>query len=96
MGDGRPDAYGYSLGCDVRHSKTEGCSEGWTLGILDSKGFAKGWLLGPDDGCDVGQSEDEGCSEGWLLGEVILDGDLEVIDDGKPVTDGASLGTEFD
>ncbi len=68
--------------------------EGWLLGILDNEGFAEGCLLGQDDGCDVGQSKDEGCLEDWLLGAVLLDGDLEGIDDGEIVADGASLGID--
>ena len=86
---------GDSLGCDVRQSETEGCADGWLLGILDNEGFIKGCLLGWDDGCDVGQSNMEGCSDGWLIGAVLIDGDSEGIDDGQSVLDGASLGIEF-
>jgi len=34
----------------------------------------------------------EGCSEGLLLGPVLIDGDMEGLDVGCPVTEGASLG----
>ena len=37
---------GDSLGCDVRQSETEGCADGWLLGILDNEGIVEGWLLG--------------------------------------------------
>ena len=46
MEDGSPDTDGDLISCNVDQSDTEGCSEGWPLGILDNKGFNEGCLLG--------------------------------------------------
>ena len=41
---------GDSLGIEDGLDETEGCTEGWVLGLLDNEGFIEGSILGIDEG----------------------------------------------
>ena len=62
------------------------------LGSADIEGFRDGSSLGGKEGCAVGQSETDGWSEGAGLGDVLSDGVLEGIDEGRPEVLGTDVG----
>ena len=95
MNEGCPDIDGNLLGWDFGQSKTDGCPEGWLLGMLDDVGIIDGFSLGCDDGCDVSKSETEGDSQEKLCGAALTDEYSEGIDSGTFVMNGASLCIEL-